>query len=84
MIEAIKIFRTKACAVGFAKAHNGKISTSLGGKYFVKYDLDYCPCDTCKHMGEHGAVDPYGETYCPIDNECRNANCYEKKEGDAI
>ena len=29
----------------FIHMHNGKISTSLGGKYFVKYDLEYCPID---------------------------------------
>lgn len=80
MIEAIKIFRTKACAVKFAEAHNGKISTSLGGQYFVRYDLECCPCDTCKHWGENGAIDPYGEGYCPIDHECENASLYQKKE----
>ena len=79
MKEAIKIFRTKSTAVKFAETHNGKISTSLGGQYFVKYDLEYCPCNACKHMGENGAIDPYGEEYCPIDNMCINASLYELK-----
>lgn len=80
MIEAIKIFRTKACAVKFAEAHNGKISTSLGGQYFVRYDLECCPFNTCKHLGENDAIDSYGEEYCPIDHKCENASLYQKKE----
>ena len=43
--------------------------------------LECCPCNTCKHFGENGAIDPYGEEYCPIDHECENASLYEK-EGD--
>lgn len=37
-------------------------------------------CDTCKHWAENGAIDPYGEGYCPIDQECENASLYQKKE----
>lgn len=43
-------------------------------------EAEYCPCDTCKHWAENGAIDPYGEEYCPIDHECENASLYQKKE----
>ena len=82
MTKAIKIFTTKENAVKFAEAYNSKISTlhtSVGIQYFVKYDFQYCPCDTCKHYGENGFIDPYGEPYCPIDHKCENASHYEKK-----
>lgn len=49
----------------------------------VKQPCVKSPCDICNHMGEHDAVDPYGEPYCPIDRECENASRYEKKEGEA-
>lgn len=40
------------------------------------------PCDTCKHWGENGAIDPTGEDYCPLDPLCNNASLYEKRGGD--
>lgn len=53
-------------------------------KYLEKeYGADnQIPCDTCKHLGENGAIDPTGEDYCPLDHLCNNASLYEKRGGD--
>lgn len=37
MTEAIKLFKSRPAAIKFAEKHNGKIATSMGGQYFVRY-----------------------------------------------
>ena len=37
MTEAIKLFKSKSAAISFAEKHHGKIATSIGGQYFVRY-----------------------------------------------